>query len=735
MITDGASPVPAPATFPCRKQDVIPFVHAAPLTAFTLPWQFEPGREGRVVVVKGTFDLCPDGPMKLRDDPDLPSGDVHEGDEPLRSLLYPTDFAIFKPKADVTLRGHAYAPGGSSTASRVSFRFGRRGSGFERTIAVFGDRRWQGAMKLAPTEPRPFQKIPLVYERAFGGPTFDANPVGLGRDGALVPNLEDPAALVRDPSDAPRPMSFGAIPVLWRGRWSRLGTFGPAWQKARWPYFPEDFDWTFFQAAPAEQQVAHLQGDETFEIVGAHPDHPVLSGSLPRLRARCFAQMTTEAGGAFHEVVLRLDTVSFDVDAMKVNLVWRGMLTVRDDEASDVAELFVTAEPLAGHPATLEEARAAHVVRRTALAPVAETPGLRPANDLGAGGELTPHERQIRERLRAAGLLADAAPGPAPLPAPSASPRAHLPPELDPIRRDVVSRLASGTSLAGLDLAGAELSDLDFSGRSLSRAILKDARLCRSRFAGADLSDAVLAGADLTDASLVGATLDRADLTAANLDGADLSRAGVGDADFSRVCASRASFREATGRGARFAEAALQGARFDQADLEAADFTRAALDDAVLDGATLRASRFYDACGARASLRRAKLDGARADGVSLIRCALHGASAPSSVWDRAVLDESSFLGATLVESGFVRASCRRTTFSGADLTGSRLGRAKLAGAVFLKANLMNASLEAADLTCADLRAANLHGAEVWKAKLAGAQLDLAIVTGTKLEDA
>src|SRR4051812_36895083 len=83
-------------------------------------------------------------------------GDVHAEGDAIHSLLYPTDFAVFKPRADVTLAGHAYAPGGASPAAQVRFRFGRKGNGFDRSIAVFGERRWQQAVvRLAPTDARP----------------------------------------------------------------------------------------------------------------------------------------------------------------------------------------------------------------------------------------------------------------------------------------------------------------------------------------------------------------------------------------------------------------------------------------------------------------------------------------------------------------------------------------------------------------------------------------------------
>jgi uncharacterized protein YjbI with pentapeptide repeats len=702
---------PRKATIAGRAGDAIPIVNPTSLVAFTLPLQPRPSQDARAVVIKGTFDLVVDGPAKLRDETELPSGDLHAGDEMMRSVLYPSDFVPFKPRADVTLKGHAYAPGGSSPAALARFRFGRGKARFERQIAVFGERSWQQTVvKLAPTEPARFERIPIVHELSFGGPGFDRNPMGRGYGAATtLPCLEDPDHLITSPGDAPSPMSFGAVPMLWRERWSRLGSYGGDWLKTRWPYFPDDFDWAFFQAAPAAQQLDRLEGDEPFEIVGMHPEHPKLKGSLPGLAPRCFAQKTTESGGELVEILLRLDTVTIDADEMKLNLVWRGLLEVRDDEASEIAELFLIVEPLTGAHADLPEARAKYLAIKGPTASASA-----PRDDAGPPAWAA---------TAAAGAAVAAA----------SEPRERVPPHLDPVRREVVARLARGESFDHFDAAGADLSDLDFSGKSLAGANFKDALLLRCRFVGANLGGAQLSNTNLTDAVLDDANLSLADLTSANLDSAKLDRADLTFADLGRARGERASFREAKGKRTSFAGGAWAKARFDRAAITGPDFTAASLDEAVFDGAVMPEIRLYDARATRASFDDATLTEARADGVTLTRCSLKSVSAASSIWDRAVLDETSFRGAILTAAGFNKASGARAVFSGADLAGARFERAKFPGASLLKANLMEASLLGADLTSADLRGANLHGADTWKTKLKGAQLELAVLTKTKLK--
>ncbi len=782
----GAAPADAPRERepPPRTGEVAKIVNASALTAATVPWQIRPPNDSLTVIVKGTFDLVPNGRARPRAESDLPLGDMHVDDDPEKSLAYASDFAFFKPKADVTVTGHAYAPGGSSPAMQVSFRFGAGKKGFDRTLYVLGDRQWQRSIiALAPSDPEPFQRLPLVYERAFGGPQYDANPAGVGRKAAVgadglarLPNVELPGELVKSPGDAPPPAGFAPIPVTWKERWSKLGTYDRAWFKARWPYFPEDFDWTHFQSAPAGQQLDYLAGDEAFELVGMSPEHPSLRGELPAVRARAFVQRTKEAGGGFEEVLLRLDTAAFDADELKVNLVWRGQLEVSDEDAPEIQHVFVLAEDLAGPSASLEEARLRYLAAAIPKETVAEGPDdAEPANDVEPPveeepdeeaakleAELDAREKALAEQLRAAGLDDPDAAAPAMPPPPdpaalAASLReagasddevaevlAALRPEPDEpadadagevardLRAETIARLHAGEPLGGLDLADGELHDLDFSGRDLSGTILLRANLRGSSFAGAVLAGAQLGEANLTEADFTGADLSGADLTGAVLEKAKLDRATLARADLSSARGGGATFAGAKGEHAVFAGGCWDGGMFDGAELPGADFSSASLAGASLAGASLPDVRLYDVRGARAVFDRAKMPNGRAEGASFPQGSFKEIEAPGSVWEKATLTEATFAAANLEGSSFLRATCLKTNFSSADLTEARLRRARLTGAILVKANLMMASLERADLTIADLRGANLHSAGMWKAKIQDAKLEQAIITKSTL---
>jgi hypothetical protein len=325
-------PPPQVAGAPVRTTESVPILNATGLEAFTLAWQLRPPVDALVVVVKGTFAVGADGSVVLADAQLPPSGDVYFDDDPTGSLSYPSDFAPFKPRADVMLVGHAFPSGEQRNVALVELRLGA----LTKSLVVFGDRP-SDASKGGPAA---FDKMPLRFERARGGPRSEHNPVGRGFGSPLAPNLEH-RDVVAGRADDSAPACLAPVAPSWRARASKLGTYDAGWLKARWPYFPEDFDWGYFNAAPPSLQVPHLTGDEPFSLAGVAPGGAVLSGRLPGARPRVFALQTKEAGGRFLELTLRLDTAWFDADARRIVLCWRGMIETTDEDAPELAYLYV----------------------------------------------------------------------------------------------------------------------------------------------------------------------------------------------------------------------------------------------------------------------------------------------------------------------------------------------------------------------------------------------------------
>jgi hypothetical protein len=291
-------------------------------------------------IVRATYELRGNAALPAVEQIPVADSDVYSGAVGQSSITMPTDLYHAKPGTDVLLVGSAKAPGGRPT-TEVDVRLAV--GTVDKTIRVIGERRWTGRVRSAsPSEPEPFDTMPLVWERAFGGvdvidgkePVIsfeERNPVGTGfrvrngrkeLEGMKLPNLEDPSQRVRHPLDRPEPVCFGPVAPLWEPRRSFAGTYDAAWQRERAPYLPYDFDSRFFQAAPLDQVIEkHPEGGEVVELDGVDREGP-RRFALPRERFL----VNHRIDRAYFEEQAKLDTVLIDVDQNRLTLVFRAAL-------------------------------------------------------------------------------------------------------------------------------------------------------------------------------------------------------------------------------------------------------------------------------------------------------------------------------------------------------------------------------------------------------------------------
>jgi hypothetical protein len=293
-----------------------------------------------VVAVKGTFDILPDGTTKLADEQEQPLyGEEYSGEPGKSSILYDGDLTGPKRNTDVIVNGHAYAPGGNPvTEIIVTMKVHK----ITKQLRVSGDRRWErGLLGLTMSSPGPFDKMPLVYERAFGG--WDTKPekvsdqrleprntIGAGfaiRAEHLVdqplPNVEDPKHPISSWRDRPPPAGFGVVASYWMPRLKYAGTYDDKWQRERFPLLPNDFDERFFQSAPEDQQVpGFLRGGEQVELTNLSPEG-FLKFQLPRV----YPGFVTRFGRDRVDHGARLHTVILEPDDPRVIMVWHTSLT------------------------------------------------------------------------------------------------------------------------------------------------------------------------------------------------------------------------------------------------------------------------------------------------------------------------------------------------------------------------------------------------------------------------
>lgn len=200
----------------------------------------------------------------------------------------PIDEFMPKTRGEVLVGGSAFVVGQPAPATTVRVAIFRDGAPLvDKELAVFGDRTWN---TLGMSAPEAFTEMPMSWSRAFGGEGFADNPGGRGYrateiDGQRVhnlPNIEYPRKLLTKPADKPPPASFLPLDLTSPTRMKRSGTYDQKWLDTRFPYYPEDFDWEFFNVAPEDQRmVGFFDGHETFRVEGMHPARRVIEGTLP----------------------------------------------------------------------------------------------------------------------------------------------------------------------------------------------------------------------------------------------------------------------------------------------------------------------------------------------------------------------------------------------------------------------------------------------------------------------
>jgi len=261
----------------------------------------------------------------------------------------PLDDAMVRTRAQFLVAGAAFPHGTDGRSCAVAAQVGT----LRKTLVVHGDRFWDGDRPGAAAE---FARMPLRWDRAFGGPAFAANPLGKGAapvelGGARfhpLPNIERPEAVLSSRQQQPAPAGFGPIEQTWPQRAQWRGTYDDAWLRKEFPAIASDTDWRFFNAAPEDQQQAEaFRGDESYAFHNMHPEHALLEGRLPGLRARSF--VTHRVGGQekFKEVPSRLNTLWFFPEDGKIILAFQGMHEIFEDDGADVVHLLAGIEYLA----------------------------------------------------------------------------------------------------------------------------------------------------------------------------------------------------------------------------------------------------------------------------------------------------------------------------------------------------------------------------------------------------
>ena len=684
------------------------------------------------------------------------------------------DAGMPKPRGELLLTGKAYPLGGARPACSVRAKLGA----VDKTLYAVGKRVWKFG---APSEPEPFTEMAISYENAFGGPEYAENPLGKGMAPIMsdvgevhpLPNIEDPKQLLQSPGERPAlPAGFGPYDLTWPQRFSKMGTYDQAWLKERYPGFAADFELGFFNTAPLDQQIdGYFKGDEAFRLEHLHPSKPVLEGKLPAVRARIFVNGAAE-GVALRDVPMRAETVHLFPHAERGILVFRGMLKVTEDDASDVRHLVAGFEALGQpKPASHYEVVLAQRLDRTsahlymlrdrdllpahlAKAPRVDEADAAPFRDerlfeQNARRRVELEMEKLRESLRAEGL----------------DPNDHMPaelpaepevPDLDDLP-DFVSRMEAEADAAiadaekkraqamdearaacaeqGVDLDAAIAAQQKLGGGPPKFSAERELASLREQKALADRAGVVLPH---VDAQLADGTLETR-LRAAEAALINTYRSyghyfvPASPLEGAEADAARQRFLAARQAGASFAGLDLTGIDLSNVELSGVNLSGAFLESAKLVGSDLRGADLSNAVLARADLSRAKLSAANLSAANLGSARLEkadltgGVKAKDAVFTKAELRDADFTGADLTgadlsdavfaETRFDHVKAPGATFLKSDLTGLSLLGADLSDAVFLEANaagvdFRNARLDKASFVTVRAEKANFHGAKL-----------------------
>lgn len=247
-----------------------------------------------VLCIAGRFRMPPagktyNGPLVPADEQlPPPMADEYWSNPADSSLRYSGQGIVHRPGADIYLQGSAWAPlGRAVTKLRTRIQVGS----CTKEVHVVGDRYWiNGLFGLTASAPEPFVRIPLVYERSFGGTAYfddghilaqeSRNPVGRGiyssKKAAFdqpLPNLVKPGERITSWKSRVTPWGYGPIACSWQPRLSLAGTYDEKWLDERIPLWPSDLNPRFFcSAAPGMYAPESLQGGEAVVLEGFSSD-------------------------------------------------------------------------------------------------------------------------------------------------------------------------------------------------------------------------------------------------------------------------------------------------------------------------------------------------------------------------------------------------------------------------------------------------------------------------------
>jgi hypothetical protein len=284
-------------------------------------------------IVKAAYRVVDGRPMVASDPPQIVGREIKRNAGALASIRQPSDLALAVPRPEIFLDAVAHA-GRRGPVEHMTVELGVERDGralLRKELTVLGDR--TVVPGTPPGRPLPFERMPIIYERALGGAGHARNPVGVGTSDEGGGRITMPNVAFGRGASA-EPAGFAPISSAWAARAAKRGALRVVdAEHAPYAELPAGFDDSYFQAAPDDQRLESLHPGDVVILVGLHPELPMIRAAIPARRA--IASVDTNAR-TNARVELRLDTLFVDTTSLRAELTFRGSIAVRPEELAAV---------------------------------------------------------------------------------------------------------------------------------------------------------------------------------------------------------------------------------------------------------------------------------------------------------------------------------------------------------------------------------------------------------------
>lgn len=748
----------------------IPVISVSSISCANLVWSAD-GARYATLIAKATFQLVHEKPAALTSASDIVASDRARGGVESDEA---SELAPYLPGVSVLVRGYACTPDAKPmTALRLRLGLYQDRWLINKMAYAYGDR---GPGDAAPA---PFTRLPLVWERAYGGPTIDANPKGVGAipGGASLPNFVDASVPTH-------PIGFGPIPNSWPSRTRFLHGRPPP--DAPEPELVKHFDFRYFHPAPPDQQLPAFPTHAWVYLEGMHPQYPWIRSALPQVKAQArLHRMQGTQIGAGTPLNLIPDMLIIHTEQLQCSIVWRGNCPLTPDDIKERL-LFVAGLEIPGQSIPWPTQETLQIAAKGLLraAPVDATKAIDEH-----------HHRQLQQQPIAPFAIAAPTDRISTLPSPQGASdtpwgaptgRLAIPPSSDfdrtiaaspaavpiPAKRDVGSQTIDARSL-GARPEGPALPFM-YTPPAKSTTRVPDDAPSALPFGQAPLAPPPKPSADIGASTLIAEPRHAppmAPLPAPPppppppVETPSLAPAGFREPEpepppppppppiappplttpaespaepqgLAAIIAEKLLKKEPLGNLALsgqdlsdidFRGAILDHINFSKSTLARCRFDKSSLIGADLSGADLSSASFAEANLDKADLSNTLLNQAHFEQATLREAKLTFSKAEGAYFDGAVLEAADLKTARWLDSQLIQANLSKAIGGKADFSRSRLDGAKLddaifRGAKFKQAILAQASVPGADLRDADLSMANVFECDLSSAKTAGATL-------------